>query len=539
MKSQKNNFHNLIFKELAIPIILSLLLIISGCNTTEKIDQSSLDKTTGQLIKETTKIKGCSYSDGSICNQSCCKTGVTCGDRPYSYKKCNIFTGKWDKVEYKNSDCTGSCIITNVEKIENKKEVKEVAKKKIETKTIDLIEEQKKEIIQSKEIEQEKVLTCSSGWKCKDANYKGYQYSDCSWSTLTYCENRCEDGFCKSTQICIPNTLKCDEKLLRKCNEDGSYWSYHEFCSYGCENGACKPGCTSDYLDNYRCSGDWLERQYRYADCTYDWVLFKSCEFGCSDGVCNEQPIRKYPYDLSLCKGYADCFVGTVTRIIDGDTINVNGITIRLALTDTPESYENGYTEATLFTKELCPVGSEVLVDEDDGQTSGSYGRVIAVIHCSENNLNKELLIAGIGTIDTRFCSKSEFGNEDWAKTYGCEIETITSDLANCFLITNFHYNAEGNDNYNLNDEYVTLKNICSETIDLTSWTIKDEATHIYTFPNFNLDSNAQVTIYSGSGQDTSTELYWGRTSTAVWNNGGDTLFLRDNNGNLVLEKKY
>ena len=37
------------------------------------------------------------------------------------------------------------------------------------------------------------------------------------------------------------------------------------------------------------------------------------------------------------CEGGAGCFTGTVDEVIDGDTIVVNGIHVRLALTSTPE----------------------------------------------------------------------------------------------------------------------------------------------------------------------------------------------------------
>jgi len=49
-------------------------------------------------------------------------------------------------------------------------------------------------------------------------------------------------------------------------------------------------------------------------------------------------------------------------------------------------------------------------------------------------------------------------------------------------------------------------------------------------------------TLYTGTGTNTNSALYWGRTSgnyAAIWNNGGDTLFLRDSNGNLVLSQSY
>jgi len=112
-----------------------------------------------------------------------------------------------------------------------------------------------------------------------------------------------------------------------------------------------------------------------------------------------------------------------------------------------------------------------------------------------------------------------------------------------CIHIINFHFNAAGNDNYNLNDEYVTFRNKCSYSIDMSGWTIKDEtASHIYTIPSFVLEGGATFTLYTGTGTNTDSALYWGRTSgnyAAIWNNDGDTLFLRDSDGNLVLSQSY
>jgi len=121
------------------------------------------------------------------------------------------------------------------------------------------------------------------------------------------------------------------------------------------------------------------------------------------------------------CDGYADCFSGGVTEIIDGDTIKVSGQSIRFALVDTPEYGDMGYSQATNFIASICPVGSIVLVDEDDMQTQGSYGRIIAVVYCNGMNLNKVVLDQGYGKIDTYFCSKSEFEYHSWAQIHGCK----------------------------------------------------------------------------------------------------------------------
>lgn len=125
--------------------------------------------------------------------------------------------------------------------------------------------------------------------------------------------------------------------------------------------------------------------------------------------------------DLQIeCSGSAACFWGIVTKVIDGDTINVNDITIRLALVDTPERGDVGYQEAASYTARSCPEGSEVFVDEDDGQTSGSYGRMIAKVFCGGRVINEGLLVSQNAIMLIKHCPESEFSIDEWAKRYGC-----------------------------------------------------------------------------------------------------------------------
>jgi len=134
------------------------------------------------------------------------------------------------------------------------------------------------------------------------------------------------------------------------------------------------------------------------------------CEYGCEMGVCKEK---------NECEG---TFTGTVKRVIDGDTIELEECKekIRLALVDTPEYYEEGYTEAKKFTEGLCRGGSKVTVNQDDDQPYDIYGRIVGVVYCNGKNLNAELVYRGLGKIKTEFCEKSEFAREEWAWNYGC-----------------------------------------------------------------------------------------------------------------------
>src|SRR2546425_7233114 len=131
----------------------------------------------------------------------------------------------------------------------------------------------------------------------------------------------------------------------------------------------------------------------------------------------SNSPSGNPPGNTPQCKATAACFTDIVTYIVDGDTLDVGSTRIRLALVNSPEVGQPGYAEAKQFTTQTCPVGSSALVDEDDGQTGGSYGRVIAVVYCGGVNLNAALLSSGNAALVTYYCSVSEFANEPWT---GC-----------------------------------------------------------------------------------------------------------------------
>lgn len=116
-----------------------------------------------------------------------------------------------------------------------------------------------------------------------------------------------------------------------------------------------------------------------------------------------------------VCRGTARCFTATVTHIVDGDTLDVGDDRVRLALVNTPEVGESGYQAARDFTTSVCAVGASARVDEDDGQTGGSYDRIVAVVYCGGRNLNAALIDAGLAVLLTEYCAVSEFAGESWA----------------------------------------------------------------------------------------------------------------------------
>ncbi len=116
------------------------------------------------------------------------------------------------------------------------------------------------------------------------------------------------------------------------------------------------------------------------------------------------------------------CYTGTITEIIDGDLIRVNGL-ISLALVSAPELDEETGMGSKAFVETFCPIGSEVLVDQDDlrpleGIGGGSVPS--AVVHCNGVNLNEALIKSQHEELRSGLCHASEFANDTWAKEFGC-----------------------------------------------------------------------------------------------------------------------
>ena len=74
--------------------------------------------------------------------------------------------------------------------------------------------------------------------------------------------------------------------------------------------------------------------------------------------------------------------------------------------------------------------------------------------------------------------------------------------------------------------------------LDLTAWTVSDEANHRYLFPSFTLKAKAAVTLRTCLGRNTESKLFWG-SRNSIWNNDGDTIFVRNTEGQLAVSLIY
>lgn len=233
-----------------------------------------------------------------------------------------------------------------------------------------------------------------------------------------------------------------------------------------------------------------------------------------------------------------------VYRVIDGDTIELqSGERVRLIGINTPESGQKCYTEATNRLKDL--VEAKEIRLEKDVTDKDQYGRLLRYVFVDGSFVNLLLVREGYANVytvspDVKYSTNITQAEGLAKQENGC-LWQKSINYSDCINISNFHYDAAGNDNYNLNDEYVTFRNNCGFPVNMTGWTVKDAATHIYYFQNFALNPQAYVTLYTGAGADSSARLYWGKHDQAIWNNlpTGDTLYLRDSEGNLVLVYSY
>jgi hypothetical protein len=97
--------------------------------------------------------------------------------------------------------------------------------------------------------------------------------------------------------------------------------------------------------------------------------------------------------------------------------------------------------------------------------------------------------------------------------------------------IATIHYRGSGSAQA---DEYVEIVNRGSLAQTFNTWTLMDEAKHTFTFPNnYTLQPGASVRVYTNMG-----ELSF-NNKAPIWNNDGDTAYLRGANGALVDVYRY
>ncbi len=244
--------------------------------------------------------------------------------------------------------------------------------------------------------------------------------------------------------------------------------------------------------------------------------------------------------------------VVTVVSITDGDTLDVRSeagsITeVRLIGINSPESNECFSEEATQVLAVLTPVGSQIGLTKDVSDED-QFGRLLRYLWVGGMSVNEETVRRGVAIArryapDTAMADRLESVQTEARETQlGLWAPEACGPRPDARLaIIDLQYDAPGDDNQNLNEEWIRVRNDGDKVVDLTGWVVKDEsASHRFDFPfAFTLSPGETVAINTGCGDDFGTILFWCNVGSAVWNNDGDTAFLLDPNGNTHVTYNY
>lgn len=220
-----------------------------------------------------------------------------------------------------------------------------------------------------------------------------------------------------------------------------------------------------------------------------------------------------------------------VVRIIDGDTIVVgNNTHVRMLGINTPEKREFYHDEAMNFLSGLISNKSVKL--EYGKDKTDLYGRTLAYIFLDDKNINLEQVRNGFANVyilgDTRHENILRDAWNECLKDNKNLCEKSEEKCASCIELKNL----------DVKKQTAVFYNSCSFDCSLTGWGIKDEGRKNFIFPEFALKSYSQISVITGNKTNSEDVLFW-KGEEYVWTAGGDTLFLRDEKGKLVLWRNY
>lgn len=200
----------------------------------------------------------------------------------------------------------------------------------------------------------------------------------------------------------------------------------------------------------------------------------------------------------------------SVERVIDGDTIELeNNIKIRLKGINVPERGMPGYKIATNFLENNLQ--NKQIYLENTG--IDRYGRYLGYLFTNNQNINQKILENGLGHLyyyekDQHYSKLKQAEQKARNSKIGI---WKTSPLSNCLKLIKLDYYDKGDDH-----ETLILQNNCNKEINIV---IKDDATHTY-----------KETIPQGT---------YTKTFQNIFNDNGDTLYIWDENGQMILYHRY
>lgn len=206
-----------------------------------------------------------------------------------------------------------------------------------------------------------------------------------------------------------------------------------------------------------------------------------------------------------------------ITRVIDGDTIETELGKVRLLGINTPEEGQYYYQEAKNYLNLFL---NQQISMEKTKEDKDQYDRLLRYVFIEGTMLNKHILELGLAhfyTYNEDKYTEQLRQAEKTAREQNLGIWRKSTDIcAGCINLIELNEVDLG--------EYVILGNNCSFACNLAGWTINDDSSSHERKLDFSIFSGENKKLdYNGS----------------IWNDDGDSLYLRDSYGLLVLFYRY
>jgi len=233
----------------------------------------------------------------------------------------------------------------------------------------------------------------------------------------------------------------------------------------------------------------------------------------------------------------------TVREVIDGDTIVLNdGRKVRYLGINAPEHGQPYAREATNFNRRIVS-GLSIRLEFDQARQD-RHGRLLAYVYDKEKMVNERLLAEGLAHVfsmppNTRYADRFLQTQEEARTAEKGMWKTVRGPLK----ITRIDPKGDADDGKGALAEFVRIANISNRAVDVSGYSIADRDGHRYDFPSAQLPPGHALTLVTADGQDRRDQagpvtLYWNRRAS-VWNDRGDTAYLRDPKGEVVDRFEY
>lgn len=161
---------------------------------------------------------------------------------------------------------------------------------------------------------QQCVFHATGNYQCVNNQQQAqYQYPDCSfqWVTQINCPNGCSGEFCTGASSTSTSTTTYTSTITTTYQSyinnypypyqvpyyyyQYSQYPYYQTYNYNYQNYNYQR-CTAGTTNNYQCSGNVQQVQYRNSDCSTYWTNAQTCPYGCSGGYCLQA--QSYPQQV-------------------------------------------------------------------------------------------------------------------------------------------------------------------------------------------------------------------------------------------------